>query len=70
MEHAAYICEAREVDWPQVFEPDLQKPSYLSSQLGIRRIPSIWVVDKNSIIRAAHVKTDELPTILDGLFED
>lgn len=62
------VFEKKGVDWPQVFEPDSNDPANLSSQLSIRNIPSIWVVDRDGMIMAAHIGVDELPGILAGFY--
>ena len=70
MELSSCICEVKQVNWPQFFEPDSQDPYRLSAQLGIRGIPSVWVIDRDAVIRAAHISPDKLPDILEELFTD
>lgn len=67
IELASWICEKRQVNWNQFFELDSKAPDSLSSQLGIRRIPSIWIVGQDNKINAAQVSVDEVSTILKGL---
>ena len=55
------------VNWPQVFELDSNTLASLAVKLGIRRIPSIWVIDGEGIIRGIQVTPDQLPLVLSDI---
>ena len=59
-----YMCTRNGVDWPQAFEIDSNASESLAAKLGIRRTPSIWVIDHKGIIRSIQVTTDQLTVVL------
>ena len=63
----AFMSARKGVNWPQAFELDSNTLASLAAKLGIRRIPSIWVVDRKGIIRGIHVTSDQLQAVLDDI---
>lgn len=66
---AASICTQNDVNWPQAFETDSNISESLGAKLGIRRIPSIWVIDQKGIIRGIQVPSDQLTNLLTNILD-
>jgi len=67
MDLTQYVCSQKGVKWPQFYETDSDTEKLLSSKLGIRRIPSIWVVGHEGTILNVQVPVESLQNILDQL---
>ena len=63
----AFMSARTGVEWPQTFEFESDSSRSLAARLHIRRSPSIWVVDREGIIRGVQVTAAELPEVLDDI---
>jgi len=70
-ERAALQCftETRQIPWINLYEDGKGWDSSFPRALSIHRIPSVWIIDKEGIIRGFNLTKDQVDAFLSELFE-
>jgi thiol-disulfide isomerase/thioredoxin len=63
------FASIKEIPWTILFEDGKGWNNSFSQKFEVHRIPSLWIIDKNGIIRGFHMSVDEAGSTLSALLK-
>jgi peroxiredoxin len=63
------FCSIKEMPWTILYEDGKGWDNSVSRMFEIHRIPSVWIIDKNGIIRGFHMRMEKLEATLSALLK-